>query len=71
MKYFTSLVAAPQFNSVFHHSLRRVALRGEAGAGSGAGGHYSITQTENVCQKQHNLCVTINTHMHIDSNNIR
>jgi hypothetical protein len=69
MKYFTSLVAAPHFNSVFHHSLRGVGypLR----AGSGAGGHYSITQTENVCQKQHNLCVTINTHMHIDSNHMR
>jgi hypothetical protein len=30
----------------------------------------SIPGMKNVCQKQHNLCVTINTHMRINWNNI-
>jgi hypothetical protein len=31
---------------------------------------HSIPGMKNVCQKQHNLCVTINTHMRIKSDNI-
>jgi hypothetical protein len=83
MKYFASLFATPHFHFVFHHSFRAVGpnlspsfrpYKPEAGPESSRNRRpsfqYAIIQMEDVCQKQHNLCVTINTHIHTNSTNI-